>query len=1026
MVKRMLIDATHPEETRVVVVNGNRLEEFDFETSTKKQLKGNIYLAKVTRVEPSLQAAFVEFGGNRHGFLAFNEIHPDYYRIPIADREALLAAQRAEVDDEPDLPPPLRARRPAVTPDIPRTPAPDVIEAAAPSGDGVDDGAPDVVPAPDGDQAALSSPPATLYGELEAAEPIARRDGEPPSEGPPASSPSSDAVLGEPPQLADAGSAPPIDFVETVGGEQPSIGEPWNGPEISGEAAPTPAGESSQPTSLVPVVEPQNGGAPPVESVGGEEIDEIEHRRRLRPTRHYKIQEVIKRRQVLLVQVVKEERGTKGAALTTYLSLAGRYCVLMPNTDRGGGISRRITSAQDRKRLKSIMDELQVPDGMAVILRTAGMERSKPEIRRDYEYLMRLWDDIRELTLKSTAPTLIYEEGNLIKRAIRDLYSRDIDEILVEGEEGYKAAKSFMKMLMPSHVGRVQLYNDPAVPLFQRFQVESEIDAIHQPTVRLKSGGYIVIGQTEALVAIDVNSGRSTRERHIEETALKTNIEAADEIARQLRLRDLAGLIVIDFIDMEDTRHQHQVERRLKEAMKNDRARIQIGRISPFGLLELSRQRLRPSLAEVSSERCPHCGGTGYVRSTESTALHVLRGIEEEGMRLRTAEVLVHVPTTVAMYILNQKRGALASIESRYGLKVTLERDDALIPPAYRLDRARARAADAAPPQPQSPAPAPTPSHVRDIEAEAPEPAIEESEEHNALPSEAPVVARAPRDRHVQHGEQPSADMAHEPGDVRRRRRRRRRRRGRGDEPIGQPGAPGAPTAETGRDRPSHDQPRFQPHASHEQPPPMPAGEPHGEAGGAPHQADQHREHGEGAYPDGEGGRRRRRRGRRGGRRRGGHAVEGAPMGPMEPMEPMEPRAPIEIQGGRPLRGPGHEPGGPAEIETPIESAEDNGQPRAPAADAHDWPWNRRDEPPREEPPSRQTASKPARDEQSIAPRREPPRSSQQIAELGLPTADATSVPAAAEREPPSNSPQTDRTAPKGPPRRGWWRRLTE
>ncbi|HJS33593.1 MAG TPA: Rne/Rng family ribonuclease, partial [Alphaproteobacteria bacterium] len=657
---------------------------------------------------------------------------------------------------------------------MPPAPAPDVIEAAAPSGDGVenDDLAPEQIPG--GDHAPLLSSPATLYGEPDAAEPGAQRDGEPPTEAPSAAPPPSDAVPAEPPRLPDTQVAATNDFPETVGGEQPAIDEPWTASQFPGDAAPSPAGEGSQPMPLIPVAEPPNGGAPPVESVGGEEIDEIEHRRRLRPTRHYKIQEVIKRRQVLLVQVVKEERGTKGAALTTYLSLAGRYCVLMPNTDRGGGISRRITSAQDRKRLKSIMDELQVPDGMAVILRTAGMERSKPEIRRDYEYLMRLWDDIRELTLKSTAPTLIYEEGNLIKRAIRDLYSRDIEEILVEGEEGYKAAKAFMKMLMPSHVGRVQLYNDPAVPLFQRFQVESEIDAIHQPTVRLKSGGYIVIGQTEALVAIDVNSGRSTRERHIEETALKTNLEAADEVARQLRLRDLAGLIVIDFIDMEDTRHQHQVERRLKEAMKNDRARIQIGRISPFGLLELSRQRLRPSLAEVSSERCPHCGGTGYVRSTESTALHVLRGIEEEGMKLRSAEILVHVPTSVAMYILNQKRGALAGVESRYGLKVTLERDDTLIPPAYRLDRLRARTADAATPQPPSAPLVPTVPQVDEIEAKAPEPAFEEPEERFAAPAEVQPAPRVPRDRHVHHGEASVGDIAHESGDGRRRRRRRR------------------------------------------------------------------------------------------------------------------------------------------------------------------------------------------------------------------------------------------------------------
>ncbi len=395
-----------------------------------------------------------------------------------------------------------------------------------------------------------------------------------------------------------------------------------------------------------------------IETIDGDEIEEAE-RQRPRTFRHYKIQEVVKRRQIMLVQVSKEERGTKGAALTTYLSLAGRYCVLMPNTARGGGVSRKITSITDRRRLKDVLEELDIPEGMGVIVRTAGAERSKAEIKRDYEYLLRLWNEIRELTLRSTAPALIYEEGNLIKRSIRDLYTRDIDEVLVEGEEGYRTAKAFMKMLMPSHAKRVQPYRDPQIGLFHRFQVESQIDAIHSPIVQLRSGGYVVINQTEALVAIDVNSGRSTRERNIEETAVRTNLEAAEEIARQLRLRDLAGLIVIDFIDMEEHRNQSAVERRLKEALKNDRARIQVGRISAFGLLEMSRQRLRPSLVETSTQPCPHCGGTGFIRSTESTALYVLRSIEEEGMRRRSAEICVHVPTTVALYILNQKRDSL-------------------------------------------------------------------------------------------------------------------------------------------------------------------------------------------------------------------------------------------------------------------------------------------------------------------------------------------------------------------------------
>ncbi|MGC2411607.1 MAG: ribonuclease E/G, partial [Stellaceae bacterium] len=439
-----------------------------------------------------------------------------------------------------------------------------------------------------------------------------------------------------------------------------------------------------------------------VETFGGDEVEEVEEadaaRRRAQPTRHYKIQEVVKRRQIMLVQVAKEERGNKGAALTTYLSLAGRYCVLMPNTGRGGGVSRKINSIADRRRLKDILEDLDIPEGMGVIVRTAGAERSKAEIKRDYEYLLRLWNEIRDLTLKSTAPALIYEEGNLIKRSIRDLYTRDIDEVLIEGEEGYKTAKAFMRTLMPSHAKRVQPYRDPQVALFHRFQIESQIDAIHSPVAQLRSGGYIVINQTEALVAIDVNSGRSTRERNIEETALRTNLEAADEIARQLRLRDLAGLIVLDLIDMEEHRNQLAVERRLKEALKNDRARIQVGRISPFGLLEMSRQRLRPSLAEASTQPCPHCGGTGLIRSVESTALYVLRSIEEEGIRRRAAEICVYVPTNVALYILNQKRESLTQIEARYGVRVMVAQDDSLIPPNFRLERLRAYGAGEAPP----------------------------------------------------------------------------------------------------------------------------------------------------------------------------------------------------------------------------------------------------------------------------------------------------------------------------------------
>ncbi len=516
-----------------------------------------------------------------------------------------------------------------------------------------------------------------------------------------------------------------------------------------------------------------------VETFGGDEVEEVEEadaeRRRTQPSRHYKIQEVIKRRQIMLVQVGKEERGNKGAALTTYLSLAGRYCVLMPNTNRGGGVSRKITSIADRRRLKDILEELEIPEGMGVIVRTAGAERSKPEIKRDYEYLLRLWNEIRELTLKSTAPALIYEEGNLIKRSIRDLYTRDIDEVLVEGEEGYKTAKAFMRTLMPSHAKRVQPFREAQIGLFHHFQIESQIDAIHSPVAQLRSGGYVVINQTEALVAIDVNSGRSTRERNIEETATRTNLEAADEIARQLRLRDLAGLIVIDFIDMEEHRNQVAVERRLKDALKNDRARIQVGRISAFGLLEMSRQRLRPSLAEASTLPCPHCAGTGLIRSVESTALYVLRQIEEEGIRRRSAEICIYVPTNVALYILNQKRESLTQIEARYGLRVMVAQDDTLVPPSFRIERLRPYGAGEAPPLRAIQAP----TLVEEEDEEAEEEAVEMSAASEAASEEASEDERG------------------------RARRRRRRRPRRGEEAREARPAPGTAPPAASDERPA-------------------------------------------------------------------------------------------------------------------------------------------------------------------------------------------------------------------------------
>jgi ribonuclease E len=676
MTKRMLVDATHGEETRVAVVSGNRLEELDFEIASRRQLKGNIYLAKVIRVEPSLQAAFVEYGGNRHGFLAFSEIHPDYYRIPVEDRAALLAEEErlaaaearrydamAEAEERAER---RRAEGRAGRYNTEAQAEQDNTEAqaeqdnteaqaestqvaaAATPVDALSEAAPAPVPALTVEDE---------FGLLELVEPLAQAGD----------------VDGEVGEAFDEAA----EVEETVGSAE--VGEALNGEILP----PSQNGDDED-----------DDEEEDVDVVGGDEGDDS-RRHRPRPLRSYKIQEVIKRRQILLVQVTKEERGNKGAALTTYLSLPGRYCVLMPNTGRGGGISRKITNPADRRRLKDIMSDLDIPGGMAVILRTAGLERAKPEIKRDLEYLLRLWDDIREQTLKSVAPTLIYEEANLIKRAIRDVYADDIEEIWVDGEAGYRTAQNFMRMMMPSHTGRVQLYRDQATPLFHRYQVEQQIDAIHSPIVQLRSGGYIVINPTEALVAIDVNSGRSTRERNIEETAFKTNLEAAEEVARQLRLRDLAGLIVIDFIDMEDGRNNAAVERRLKEAMKNDRARIQVGRISTFGLMELSRQRLRPSLQETNFERCPHCEGTGVVRSVESAALKVLRAIADEGLRRRAAEVLVYAPTRVVLYILNQKRADLSRLETLHNFRVAIANDDTLIgAETMRIERMRVRTAE--------------------------------------------------------------------------------------------------------------------------------------------------------------------------------------------------------------------------------------------------------------------------------------------------------------------------------------------
>jgi ribonuclease E len=726
MTKRLLIDASHAEETRVVVLDGNRLEDFDVETLSRRQLKGNIYLAKVVRVEPSLQAAFVEYGGNRHGFLAFGEIHPDYYQIPVADRQRLLAMQEEEARAEEEA-------------DDDTVEHPLVGQATE-------------------DPADMPSP------QSEPSQPLAI---------------TSEAVRSEdePASAADSEAEDAPDPAFGLGAD--------TAPEIAEPAAPPETQDSPDEQMLggrVRQIADEEGATP--EIVGGEMETAEETRPPRQPSRFmrsYKIQEVIRRRQILLVQVVKEERGTKGAALTTYISLAGRYCVLMPNSPRGGGISRKITSTADRRRLKEVTAELEIPRGMGLIVRTAGAARPKPEIKRDGEYLLRLWDDIREQTMRSMAPALIHEEASLIKRAIRDVYSRDVDELMVDGEDGWRAARDYMRMLMPTHVKKVQLWQANAQPLFAYSQVESMLDAMLNPTVQLRSGGYLVINQTEALVAIDVNSGRSTRERGIEETALRTNLEAAEEAARQLRLRDLAGLIVIDFIDMESKKHNAMVERRMADALKNDRARIQIGHISHFGLLELSRQRLRPSLAETSLNVCAACGGSGHVRSTESAALHVLREIEEEGGKRRAAEILVHVAGGTALYILNNKRQRLTEIESRYGMRVSFAADETLLAAQTRIDRVRAAIAQDLPVLPAAQAQA-----MPDDDAGEADPADDEDDVSMAQTRvEAGGIAPigTPGDFTTDADHVPGETAAE--GEQRRRRRRRRRRGGKREDGTG-------------------------------------------------------------------------------------------------------------------------------------------------------------------------------------------------------------------------------------------------
>ncbi|HEV7455510.1 MAG TPA: ribonuclease E/G [Roseococcus sp.] len=813
MTKRMLIDAAHPEETRVVVMDGHRVDEFDLEAANRLPLKGNIYLARVVRVEPSLQAAFVEYGGNRHGFLAFGEIHPDYYQIPVADRQKLIEAQEAEAREEAEAEAreeERRAQREAqreaqkeAQKESQRAAAKAMAEERRAAAQAILDATPGMEAPAEGAEAPAEDLPEGEVAEVLAAELAAETQAR-------ARHAAEEA----------AGEETLPDDVATDEGDGEEEGE-----EPSGRVEILPPSDSPRPETI---------GVSEGDAEGDAEAEAEEQARERRSSprflRNYKIQEVIRRRQILLIQVVKEERGTKGAALTTYISLAGRFSVLMPNSPRGGGVSRKITSAADRRRLREVIEELEMPKGMSLIVRTAGAQRPKPEIRRDCEYLLRLWDGIRERTLASTAPALIYEEADLIKRSIRDGYARDMDEIFVEGDDAYAQAREFMGMLMPEHLGKIKAYRDGAVPLFSRFQAEGQLDAMHDPNVQLKSGGYIVINQTEALVAIDVNSGRSTRERNIEDTALKTNMEAAEEIARQLRLRDLAGLIVIDFIDMDSNRANALVEKKLKDALRHDRARIQVGRISHFGLLEMSRQRLRPSLAETTFITCPHCQGRGVVRNIESAALAALRAVEEECAKRRAAEITVRVTSAVALYLLNRKRDRLADIEARWGVTVIFEPDDTLMGAETRIERSKA------PPPPPAEE---RPTALRMDFAPQPEDTEEEAEE-----AEAPAEAAASPANGEENG----------------RRRRRRRGRGRRESGDASPAGEGSPDGEgeaESEGEPSEAKPDAEaPDA--EATPAEPPAEGEDEAG-------------------------RRRRGRRGGRRRReGEAPEGGAPAPRE------------------------------------------------------------------------------------------------------------------------------------------------
>jgi ribonuclease E len=1028
MADKMLIDATHPEETRVVVVRGNRVEEFDFESANRKQLRGNIYLAKVTRVEPSLQAAFVDYGGNRHGFLAFSEIHPDYYQIPVADRQALLAQEERDqraADQEAEHRSSRRGGRhrrrgaerhrgrdsvqsepivgdehapPEFAGETHELPTSEIDVEPVLAETGIAGAAlPDPQAAPPEAIAAEDRASGEHVGEAAEA-PVS----EPVTEPAPAPEPIEASASEPAPQSQGETFAQPASSTDDVPAatsseasfSEASFAERSSSEEPSSDAAPSEEGFRA------PAEPAENGDAGDsngddeheeevVESVGGADALEEVQERVPRFRRQYKIQEVIKRRQVMLVQVVKEERGSKGAALTTYLSLAGRYSVLMPNTARGGGISRKITSAEDRGRLKEIAQELEVPEGMGVILRTAGASRTKAEVKRDFEYLLRLWETVRDLTLKSMAPKLVYEEGSLTKRSIRDLYSKDIDEIIVSGEEGFKDARDFMRMLMPSHAKNVKPYKD-SQPLFTRYGVESQLDAMFSPVVQLRSGGYIVINQTEALVAIDVNSGRATREHHIEDTALKTNCEAAEEVARQLRLRDLAGLIVIDFIDMDETRNNRTVERRLKEALKHDRARIQVGRISHFGLLEMSRQRIRSSVLESSTEKCPVCGGTGHVRSVSSVALQCLRAVEEMLIKGATHNLIVRTRSEVALYMLNHKRAHLRALEERFHISITVSADATVTgQQSYIIDRGEqvhtpeaARSLLAAA-QPELIAP------VDEDDEDFVEPIEESSEDEEAVDALGGTETQ---------GGEPRGE-----GEQRRRRRRRGRGRGRGGEPreTVQPF-----TQETVAEHAIA-------HEDHD------AGSPEEDevVGEAQGEAVVHVE-GEGLNGQGgedRDGRRRRRRGRRGGRRnrhRDGdqpfNGENGQPHeqhgehGELHGAQPAE-FPPVSEEDASGIAPPFHDgadadgtPPAPARIMTPPPMPEAQPAP-APIAAA-----------PIEEPPQTQ----------------EPPRRRSTIREPAPVSADSA-MPYTPPPAPPAPAPVVSSTASEEPatPKRGWWGR---